>query len=712
MVLEPIKQLLILGLTPEFLEKANLASPDNSNQESIISKNWFNKNREKIIESIHTQTWWQSQGVILDEQTKLSPSELRRKLNELGYEKVDHAQLPGEFASYGNIIDIFPINETSVFKVEFYGSWIEHITASSTPVMPRRTLFRKKELNHLSNLKERDYVVHLDHGIGIFRGYISEAQIRNQKYETRNKFEIQNPTHPAGESKFEIDTKNDPTFFVIEYAAPRSGGEPDKLFIPQEQAKKLSRYIGFTTPEIHRLSSQVWFETKKKVKEDTQKFAQELFSIYVRRAQVERPPYRLTQEFERQAEANVSFSLTQEQERVLEEILENLKGNHKPMDRVLIGDVGFGKTEVAIRVMLAVAEAGMQVFMLAPTTILADQHFQTISERLTGLPVEIALMTRLQTKKEQRKNAEGIRDGKLDIIVGTHRLFGKDIQPKRLGLLIIDEEQRFGVKHKEHFKKDREYLDVLSLSATPIPRTLSFTMSGLREISQIESPPPGKEAIETFVLPKSKRVIQNALQQELKHDGQVYFLENRIAKLALTKKFIQELAPRAKIGTIHGRLPEKELVRTMHDFRENKTQILLATTIIENGLDLSNVNTLIVSDSTRLGLAQAHQLRGRIGRPTQGGQANKAYAYFLYPAGNLKDKARERLRILKELSYLGSGYQIALMDLELRGAGNILGKEQSGAVNAVGLNLYSELLSESMEHLKNLYQLAPLEAGR
>ncbi len=683
-----VKQLLILGLTPEFLEKAALLfKPDKKN------KDWFEENREKITGSIRRHSWWKNQGVILEEQTKLSPSELRRKLTELGYEKVDRVEFPGEFSSYGNIVDILPINEKKKYKLEFYGNWIERIEDQKfeSPT-PSRTHFRTDHLKHLSNLKPGDYVVHIDHGIGIFR-----------KFVTGKDFSLTDPR------------EGDKSYFVIDYASPKTGGEPDKLFVPDEQSQKLSRYIGFSTPEIHRLSSQVWLETKKKVKEDAEKFARELFGIYLKRARVERPPYTLPQEFERQAEANVAFSLTDEQEKSLKEILSDL-GQTKPMDRVLAGDVGFGKTEIAIRTMLAVVEEGLQVFLLAPTTILADQHFQTIYERLAGLPIETALMTRLQTKKEQRRVAEGIKEGSLEIIVGTHRLFGKDIQPKRLGLLVIDEEQRFGVRQKEHFKKDREHLDVLSLSATPIPRTLSLTLSHLREISQIESPPPGKEPVETFVLPKSRRIIKDALDQELKRRGQVYFLENRILKLAQAKQFIQELVPKAKIGTIHGKLAEKEIIQVMRDFREGETSILLATTIIENGLDLSNVNTLIVSDATRLGLAQAHQIRGRIGRPAQirqrrtsGGQAHKAYAYFLYPAGSLKNKARERLRILKETSYLGSGYQIALYDLELRGAGNILGKEQSGAVNAVGLNLYSELLSESVETLKELYERATVK---
>jgi transcription-repair coupling factor (superfamily II helicase) len=364
------------------------------------------------------------------------------------------------------------------------------------------------------------------------------------------------------------------------------------------------------------------------------------------------------------------------------------------MDRIVCGDVGFGKTEIALRAMVKAINSGLQAALICPTTILANQHYQNFRERLKNLPIKIALLSRLQSKKEQKKIVEELRIGEFDIVIGTHRLLSKDIEFKNLGLLVIDDEQRFGVRQKEKFKKIRTSLDILSLSATPIPRTLYLALSSMKNISLIQTPPAGRLPVKTLILPFSEKTIKEAIENEISRGGQVYYLHNRVETIEAVKKFLENLVPKASFGIAHGRLKEKELIKVMSEFQDKKISVLVATTIIENGLDLPNVNTLIVADATHLGLSQAYQIRGRIGR-----SHIPAFAYFLYPS-RLNDKAKLRLNALKEAEELGSGYRIALKDLEIRGAGNILGKEQSGNINSVGLNLYCQILSETIEKMK------------
>ncbi len=372
------------------------------------------------------------------------------------------------------------------------------------------------------------------------------------------------------------------------------------------------------------------------------------------------------------------------------------------MDRVLVGDVGFGKTEIALRAALRAISSGRQVAFLAPTTILTLQHAKTFEERLKDTGIDVRLLSRIVPKKEQKKIIEGIKHGSVDCVIGTHRILSKDISFKNLGLVIIDEEQRFGVKQKEHFKELRAEIDILSLSATPIPRTLSLALAKLRDMSLVETPPPERLPIHTFVLPYSEKLIREAIHKEISRGGQVYVLHNRIETIGHAQESLEKIISKtagllraASIGIIHGRMDERDLIRTMDRFRKKEINILLATTIIENGLDISSANTLIVDDATRLGLAQAHQLRGRIGRGSK-----EAFAYFLYRPKHLTARALDRLEALEDYAELGAGYQIALKDLEIRGAGNILGKEQAGAINKVGLNLYCHMLSEAIEELK------------
>jgi len=503
----------------------------------------------------------------------------------------------------------------------------------------------------LKGLKPGDYLVHIDHGVARFLG------IENNCY-------------------------------VLEYS------QGDKLYVPLELERKLSRYVGFVEPTINRLGSSLWQKTKKKIKEETEKLAQELLEIYAKRETAARPPYLQEDEMDIQLKNTFPYKETPDQIQAIEEIKNDLE-KPEPMDRLVCGDVGFGKTEVALRAIIKVVKSGYQVALLCPTTILADQHFQNFKERLKNLPIKIALLSRLQSKMEQKEIAGGLKNGKIDIVIGTHRLLSKDIEFKNLGLLIIDDEQRFGVKQKEKFKKLRASLDILSLSATPIPRTLYMSLSSLKNISLIQTPPQGRLPIKTFISKFSEKMIKEAIENEISRNGQVYYLHNRVETIEAVKKYLQELAPAVKFGVGHGRLSEKEIVGVMDDFRNKKIDVLIATTIIENGLDLPNANTIIVDDATRLGLSQAYQIRGRIGR-----SHIQAFAYFFY-GKRLSGKTKLRLDALKEFEELGSGYKVAMRDLEIRGAGNILGKEQSGNINRVGLNLYCQMLSEAIEKIKS-----------
>ena len=667
-----LNNILIVSIIPYFLEKQAF---------------WFEKNLNKILEARKTQSFFEDNLIFLEKNQNYNLSQFLRKLDEMGYEKVLKVESLGEFSQRGGIVDVFPINLNYAIRLDFLGNKIESIERLPIEITNEKEakeillkkLRRQKIYSQLGNLRAGDYLVHLDHGVGIFRQRIVEE---GKKY------------------------------YQLEYAAG------DKLYVPEGLERKLSRYIGFAEPRISRLGSPLWQKTKKRIKEATEKLARELLEIYAKREVAFRLPYIVENEFDLQLASSFKYEETPDQLQTMEEIKKDLEKN-KPMDRLLCGDVGFGKTELALRAAFIVVNSGYQVILLCPTTILANQHFQNFKERLEKFPVKVTILSRLQSKKEQKEIVEKIKSGRIDIIIGTHRLLSRDVEFKKLGLLIIDDEQRFGVKQKEKLKKMRAELDVLSLSATPIPRTLYLALSGLRSVSLIQTPPFGRLPIKTSILPWSEKIIKKAVENEIKRKGQIYYLHNRIETIETVKNLLEKLVPKAKIGIAHGRLPEKELIKVMTDFQNKKIDVLLATTIIENGLDFPNVNTLIVADATRLGLAEAYQIRGRVGRSNV-----QAFAYFLFPpkfseekfkrtgGKNLLEKvypvrkseiskgAKMRLNALKEAEELGSGYKIALKDLEIRGAGNILGKEQSGNINAVGLNLYSQILSEAIEKIK------------
>ena len=647
-----ISKILIVGITPYFLERGNF---------------WYKKNLKRILKARKIQSFFEENTIFVEKDQSYNFFHLLRKLDEMGYEKVLQTQDPGEFSQRGGIIDVFPINSNFAIRFEFLGNKIETIEKLSIEIKDEKLSKRilKKRLksqrlfSDLRGIKNGEYLVHLDHGIA----------------------------HFAGKQTFPGDQLSDTIYYVLEYA------KGDKLYVPTKLKRKLSRYVGFIEPKISRLGSSLWQQTKKKVKEETEKLAKELLQIYAKREITKKVPFLPDDEIDFQLASSFRYQETPDQIKAIQEIKEDLE-KEKPLDRLLCGDVGFGKTEVALRAVVKTIKSGYQVVILCPTTILANQHFHNFLERFQKLPIKIALLSRLQSKKEQKEIIKETERGTIDFLIGTHRILSKDVNFKNLGLLIIDDEQRFGVKQKEKFKKLRPSLNLLSLSATPIPRTLYLSLSSLRDISLIQTPPLGRLPIKTFILPFHEEIIKKAIKNEISRKGQVYYLHNRIETIGVAKNFLQKILPKIRFGIAHGRLREKELVYVMDNFQKGKIHVLIATTIIENGLDFPNVNTLIVSSATRLGLSQAYQIRGRIGRSTK-----QAFAYFLH-GNHLSKEAKMRLDALKEAEELGSGYKIALKDLEIRGAGNILGKEQSGNINRIGLNLYCQILSEAIEKLK------------
>jgi len=654
-------KILIVGVTPYFLERDNF---------------WFEKNLKKILKTRKTQSFFEDNTIYLEKKRVLNFSHFLRKLDEMGYEKVLRVTEPGEFSQRGGIIDVFPINLNCALRFEFLGNKIEEILQLPVKIedekrakeILKKKLKSQKLFSDLKGLKAKDYLVHLDHGIAIYNQQLT--------------------INPENASLSLGDEAGNQQYYVLEYA------QGDKLYVPVGLERKLSRYIGFREPKISRLGSSLWQRTKKKVKEEAEKLAKELLEIAAKREITLRPPYLKADEIDSQLVSTFPYEETPDQIKAIEDIKKDLE-KEKPMDRIVCGDVGFGKTEVALRAMIKAVKSSCQVAMICPTTILANQHFQNFKKRLKNLPIETAMLSRLQSKKEQKEVIQGLKGGKIDIVVGTHRILSKDIVFKSLGLLVIDDEQKFGVRQKEKLKKIRSSLDILSLSATPVPRTLHLALSSLKDISLIQTPPVGRIPVKTNILPWSEKLIKEEISKEIKRGGQVYYLHNRVQTIRTAKKLLESLVPRAKIGIAHGKLKEKELVKVMADFQNKKIDVLAATTIIENGLDLPNVNTLIVADATRLGLAQSYQIRGRIGR-----SHIRAFAFFLY-GQNLSEKAKMRLDALKKAEALGSGYKIALKDLEIRGAGNILGKEQSGNINRVGLNLYCQMMSGAVEKLKS-----------
>lgn len=630
---------------------------------------WLKKHAEDIRRGSIWNPYWKHNALILREHAPLTPTSLARSLESLHYTRDASLEHQGSFSVKGGIIRIAPVAESRTLICEFGAHALEAIfyTNDRTSLPPPKS--RALEIR----LRDGDFVVHASHGIGRWRG------VREEKGKT---------------------------FFVLEYAPPMGRDLPDTLLVPESQRERINPYVGFRAPTVHRLGTPLWKATVKKAAYDALAYAKALLSIAAKREQSTRNPYTLDHNAHKSFLHSFHHDYTPSQERAMKDIFNDLSAQ-TPMDRILVGDVGFGKTEIAMATALQVALSGKQTAVLAPTTVLAEQHAETFRDRLKDFPITIAKLSRLSSNKEEKSAIKGIAQGSVDIVIGTHRILSKDVVFKNLGLLILDEEQRFGVTAKEKLKSSSPDLDMLTLTATPLPRTLTFALSSLRAMSTLTDPPIGRKAPETLVVPFNWELVALAIAHERNRKGQTYVLANRIHRIPALIEKLKEHAPHARVGILHGRLTETGIAEVMDRFRHHKLDILVSTTIIENGIHLENANTLIVEDATLLGLAESHQLRGRIGRGTR-----SAHAYFCYPkrygamlSGEIPrertaSKALNRLEALADTQYLGAGEEISRMDMELRGAGNMLGKEQSGTAHRVGLNLYCELLEQAVKSLK------------
>ena len=535
---------------------------------------------------------------------------------------------------------------------------------------------RKKgvaKITSFAELKPGDYVVHANHGIGVYKGIKQMAA--------------------GGTTRDYLDIVYD---------------KGDKLYVPVDQLDLVQKYIGSegNSPKINKLGGAEWQRAKGKVRKSINEIAQDLVKLYAARATLKGHSFGKDTEWQRQFEDEFPYEETPDQLASLEEIKRDMESD-KPMDRLLCGDVGYGKTEVAIRAAFKAVMDGKQVAFLVPTTILADQHYNNFIKRFSDFPIKIDMISRFRTPKQQKATLQALKEGNVDILIGTHRLVSKDIVFKDLGLLIVDEEQRFGVAQKEKIKGMKKNVDVLTLSATPIPRTLHMSLTGVRDISVIETPPEDRYPIQTYVVEQNDQLIRDAILREIGRGGQVYFVYNRVESIDSMANYIRDLVPECKVGIMHGQMTEKELETEMIAFMNKEYDVLVCTTIIETGIDISNVNTMIVHNADKMGLSQLYQLRGRVGR------ANRiAYAYFIYTKDKiLTEVAEKRLKALKDFTELGSGFKIAMRDLEIRGAGNMMGSSQHGHMASIGYDLYCRMLEDTIKLIKGEIENEPIETS-
>ncbi|MFZ5646224.1 MAG: transcription-repair coupling factor [Bacillota bacterium] len=573
----------------------------------------------------------------------------------------------------GNVV----ITESSLSGgFEFPAGKLAVITGAEMYGRQKRARERARSKNRMepfTDLKVGDYVVHVNHGIGRYTGI--------------EKLDI------AGVQK--------------DYLAIKYSGE-DKLYVPTDQVGLIQKYLGgeADAPKLSKLGGAEWHRVKGRVKEAVREMAQELISLYAARQSARGHSFGPDTVWQKDFEAAFPYEETPDQLRAIEEAKRDMERT-LPMDRLLCGDVGYGKTEVALRAAFKAVMDGKQVAVLVPTTILAQQHFNTFRERFSPYPISIEMLSRFRTPREQKKILHDLSLGKLDIVIGTHRLVQEDIVFKNLGLLVVDEEQRFGVAHKERLKMMKHNVDVLTLTATPIPRTLHMSLVGVRDTSLLETPPENRFPVQTYVLEEDPYMIREAIYREMGRGGQVFFVHNRIIDLDRVASWLQGLVPDARLAVAHGQMREDDLEQVMMDFMAGSYDVLVCTTIIESGLDIPNVNTLIVKDANNMGLSQLYQLRGRVGRSNR-----IAYAYFTYRRDRvLNEVAEKRLAAIKEFTAFGSGYKIAMRDLEIRGAGNLLGPEQHGHIDAVGFDLYCRLLEEAVREARGEEHLGPVETA-
>lgn len=604
-------------------------------------------------------------------------------LAEFSYKRRAAISEEGDFAARGGIVDIFPYTYELPLRVEFEEETIssirtfdpvkgealwEHTCAIILPF--RKAVFSKAQpfteqypMENFVDISVGDYVVHTDYGIGKFRG-IQKIRVHDRQEDN----------------------------LVIEY------DRQEKLYVPVKKMHLVQKYIAFQArrPKLFRLGSKEWQRVKERARKGIQKMAWDLLSLQAMRMSIPGHRYPPEDEWQRKFEETFPFTVTPDQGRAMQEVSQDMESG-KLVDRLLVGDVGYGKTEVAMRAAFKAVMDGRQVAYLVPTTILAEQHMQNFSARMKDFPVVVEMLSRFRTPAQQKDIVRRAGRGEVDILIGTHRLLSEDVHFKNLGLVIIDEEQRFGVKAKEKLKGFRLSTDVLTLTATPIPRTLYMSLMGAKDFSAINTPPENRLPIKTIVVEYDEDLIREAVKRELGRKGQVFFLHNRIEDIEKLKERIARLLPAGtRMAVGHGQMKAPELERIMRSFLKGETDILLSTMIIESGIDIPNANTIIVNNAHTFGLADLHQLRGRVGRYNR-----PAYSYFLVPrSGVISSQAQKRLKAIQDYAHLGAGFRIAMEDLEIRGAGNLLGIEQHGFVNAVGFDLYCRLLREAIETLK------------
>ncbi len=620
---------------------------------------------------------------------ELTKEQLLKQFTNFGYNYVDFVSEEGDFSHRGGIVDIFPVTFEEPVRIEIVNEIVKtlrsfNIRSSDTTVEHQMVIilphFGAKAkaikgiyhgvgegvpIQNFLDLKKGDYIVHVNYGIGIYQGIV----------------------------KLKEDEKGLTSYVLIEYA------NGDKLYVPVEEINLLQKYISFykRLPKLSKLGTKQWQKIKERTKKAVASYAIELLELQAARLKLKGFEFSEDSDWQKELEDAFEFEDTIDQSKASSDVKADME-RPKPMDRLLCGDVGYGKTEVALRAAFKAIMDNKQVAILVPTTILAEQHYNTFTERMKKFPANIQMLSRFRTKKEQELILEDLKNGKVDIIIGTHRLLSNDVSFKDLGLVVIDEEQRFGVKHKEKLKKLRLIVDVLTMTATPIPRTLYMSLMGARDISTIDTPPPDRLPIKTTVAHYSPQLIKEAIMKELKRKGQVYFVNSRIKGIEKIAKDIQHaVGPEVKIAVAHGRMSAKYLESVMFDFIRGKIDVLVSTTIIESGIDIPNANTLIVNHAEKFGLADLYQLRGRVGRFNK-----QAYAYFLTPKDFiLCSDAKRRLSAISRFSGLGSGFKIAMEDLQIRGAGNLLGAQQHGYVMAVGFDLYCRLLRNAIAGLKH-----------
>jgi transcription-repair coupling factor (superfamily II helicase) len=555
---------------------------------------------------------------------------------------------------------------------EIFGWTKQRRSAPTRRVVSERAAAARESF--IADLQPGDLVVHIDHGIARYGGLVRTPVGTVPGQETSS---LELPGHAE--------------FLLLHYA------EGDNLYVPVSQADRVGRYIGAgdADPSLTRLGSGEWVRAKAKVRRSVRDMAQELMELYGARAALEGHAYPVDSPWQFELEGSFPYEETPDQVQAILDVKNDMQAP-RPMDRLLVGDVGFGKTEVALRAAFKAVQDGRQVAILVPTTVLAQQHYNTFRERLGAFPVKVEMLSRFRSDKEQRGIIAGLSQGSVDICIGTHRLVQRDVEFKNLGLVVIDEEQRFGVAHKERLKQLRREVDVLTLTATPIPRTLHMGLVGVRDMSVLETAPEARLPVRTYVTEYDDGMVQEAILREIDRGGQVYFVNNRVQGIETIANRLRRLVPEARVAVAHGQMPEDLLEQTMLGFAEGDYDVLVCTTIIESGLDIPNANTLVINNAHRFGLAQLYQLRGRVGRST-----SRAYAYLLYGKDmSLTEIAQERLKTIFEATELGAGMRIAMKDLEIRGAGNLLGSAQSGHIAAVGFDLYTKLLAEQVDLLK------------